>query len=110
MQTVVTMKLITLLALSSMATKASEIDPAYAQHLADAIKKAENSRHHPYGIEIHCKDPRRVCLNTIRHAWRDWQAEGCPGSFIAYLGNRYCPESVDAVGNRNWKRNVPSLM
>jgi hypothetical protein len=26
--------------------------------------------------------------------------------FIAFLGGRYCPASVDPVGHENWKRNV----
>ena len=35
-----------------------------------------------------------------------WTAAGRPGEFIDFLGDKYCPASVDAAGNKNWKANV----
>lgn len=29
-----------------------------------------------------------------------------PPSFVDFLSNRYCPPSVDPVGNRNWRSNM----
>jgi hypothetical protein len=76
--------------------------------IANAIFKAENSKSHPYGIMQHYKHttPRQACINTIRHARRDWNGEG---DFIAYLQKRYAPLGVknDPRGlNKNWLKNV----
>lgn len=82
------------------------------QKLANAIYLAEGGprARAPYGVlrlaghsESEC---RRVCIRTIEHARRDWPGTG---SFIDFLADRYCPPSVDPVGNRNWKRNVRLL-
>ncbi|MGA1979495.1 MAG: hypothetical protein ABSG99_02865 [Sedimentisphaerales bacterium] len=35
-----------------------------------------------------------------------WEFAGRPGEFIDFLGDRYCPASVDSKGNKNWKINV----
>ena len=78
--------------------------------LANAIYKAEggaNTRH-PYGILAKFKHttPRKACINTIKHAYRDWHGKG---SFIAFLGARYAPIGAlnDPQGlNRNWLKNV----
>lgn len=90
-------------------------NPAYAaeytdNQIANAIYHAEggaNTRH-PYGILAHYKHttPRQACINTIRHAKRDWNGRG---DFIVFLGNRYCPVGAanDPTGlNKNWIRNV----
>ena len=95
--------LISLLALSVHA------QPLDADKLADAIYRAEGgaSTRWPYGIKsITTSNPRQVCIHACRHAWLDWQAAGCQGNFIDFLADRYCPPSVDPVGNANWKRNV----
>jgi hypothetical protein len=43
-----------------------------------------------------------IVKNRIR-----WDLAGNPGSFINFLGDRYCPETTaDPDGNANWKRNV----
>ncbi len=66
----------------------------------------------PYGIlsvKVRSKEEaRRVCIRTIRHAARDFPG-GVPLEFISYLGNRYCPASVDLKGNVRWKRNVAAI-
>lgn len=107
---------ISLLSLLAVATcRAGEINPAYASKVADAIRLAENSQAHPYGVLAHYRhtSPRQACLNTVRHAYRDWQAGGSAGDFISFLGKRYAPIGAnnDPMGlNRNWTRNVGSLL
>ncbi len=34
------------------------------------------------------------------------RADASGPDFIDFLGDRYCPASVDPVGNKNWKKNV----
>lgn len=76
------------------------------QLLANAIYKAENSKTHPYGIkselcltEASC---RKICLNSIHNARKRWIAAGSKGDFIAFMGQRYSPPSI----NPNWVRLV----
>ena len=78
--------------------------------LADSIYKAEggSKTSHPYGILQHYKKttPRQACINTIKHALRDWSGKG---DFISFLGNRYCPVGAknDPTSlNKNWIGNV----
>jgi len=82
--------------------------------IADAIYKAEGGEktRHPYGILAHYKhtSPRAACINTIRHARRDWNEKG---DFISFLGSRYCPVGAanDPRGlNRNWIGNVKHFL
>lgn len=85
--------------------------PFYTEdQIADAIYWAEGGpkTSHPYGILAHYKHttPRQACINTIRHAQKDWNGKG---DFIAFLGSRYCPVGAanDPRGlNRNWIKNV----
>ncbi len=100
------MKRVLLISLLAISVHAQEFNPG---RIADAIYRAEGGTHTrwPYGIKnVTTADPRRVCLNTIRHNWRRWHQAGCPGGFIDFLADHYCPPSVDPVGNANWKRNV----
>ncbi len=74
--------------------------------LADAIYLAEGGHKtkHPYGIlSIKTANPRQVCIRTITNRLKTWDGKG---SFIAYLGVKYCPPSADPIGHRNWVRNV----
>lgn len=78
--------------------------------IANAIYKAEGGSRtrHPYGIlkKYKVTTPRQACINTIRHARRDWNGQG---DFIAFLGSRYCPVGAanDPQGlNVNWIINV----
>lgn len=89
--------------------RAEEIN---VEKLATAIYYAEGGAKtsHPYGILAKYKTttPRQACVNTIRHALRDFQG----GDFIAFLGSRYCPvgASNDPTGlNVNWVKNVKAL-
>jgi hypothetical protein len=83
------------------------------EKLATAIYYAEGgtATAHPYGILAHYKTttPRQACINTIKHALRDWNGQG---DFIAFLGSRYCPVGAknDPTGlNKNWVKNVKKL-
>jgi hypothetical protein len=94
-----------------------------ANRIADAIKKAENSKSKPYGIcsllikgntqderETYC---RKICLNTIFNNYRRWTKSGKTNEFINFLGNRYSPLSdpLDAKHlNYNWQKNVKSKL
>ena len=105
------MKIALLILFCATSAFAGQINPQYAQRIADAIYKAEggaNTRH-PYGVLIKCKNPRQVCLNTIAHAWKDWEMAGSKGDFIEFLGARYAPVGAanDPHGlNKNWVSNV----
>jgi hypothetical protein len=87
-----------------------------AERIADAIWRVEGGHRArvPYGIlSVKVKnaaEARRVCLNTIRNNHRRWIAAGRPGDYLDFLADRYCPPSVDPVGNRNWKHNIKSLL
>jgi hypothetical protein len=80
--------------------------------IADAIFRAENSTSHPYGILAHYKHttPRQACINTIKHAKRDWNGKG---DFICFLQKRYAPIGVanDPHNlNSNWTKNVKHFL
>ncbi len=82
------------------------------EQIANAIYKAENSKTHPYGIMAHYKQttPRQACINTIKHARKDWNGKG---DFIVFLGSRYCPVNSknDPKGlNRYWVGNVKAFL
>ncbi len=80
-----------------------------------AIRKAENG---PSGLEFGVLCQAGTDLDTQagwaaatimknRKRWTEAQDKlfGYKG-FIIFLGNRYCPTSVDPQGNINWIRNV----
>ena len=80
------------------------------EKLATAIYYAEGGvkTNHPYGILIKYKytTPKQACINTIKHALRDWNGKG---DFIVFLGNRYCPIGANNDPkrlNKNWIKNV----
>jgi hypothetical protein len=110
----------TILSITSMA---SPLPVNEVNSIANAIFRSENSLHHPYGIMIKTDNPRMVCINTINHAWRDFEGGeartgcndlqlnnplGCKVSlpFIQFLGKKYCPPSIDNKGFHNWTNNV----
>jgi hypothetical protein len=100
--------------------RGSLISPAFAGgapagsisdgRIADAIRLAEGKTAGAYRYGIRSArsevDGRRRCLATIRANRIRWTTAGARGEFIDFLADRYCPPSVDPVGNRNWKRNV----
>ena len=80
---------------------------------ANAIRITEGNPN--YGVlspKYHNK--RQVCKNTVNHAFRDFVAlRGNPSDlngFVVFLANRYCPPSVDPIGNRNWIKNMEELL
>ena len=103
-------KMKTLLAIALLLSCLSaRADDLYFERLASAIRRAQGTW--TYGVKTvkvrHEAEARAVCLRTIRHAWRDWDGRG---SFVFFSADRYCPPSVDPIGNRNWRRNVEIIM
>jgi hypothetical protein len=89
-----------------------------------AIRKAENGR---AGREFGVLHPKAVDTNIHTQAgWaaatikknaerfskevRSQKSEVRSKEFIHFLADRYCPPSVDPVGNRNWKKNVWAIV
>ena len=68
----------------------------------------------PYGIlSIKVSSPaqaRRICLNTIRNSRTRWLNAGRPGDELDFLADRYCPPSVDPIGNLRWKVNIHKMI
>jgi len=104
-------KTISALAGLLLASSASAAQVRYprAEQLADAIFRVENSRTHPYGVMIPTRNPRRTCLNTINHAWVDFNKQQESKDFLVFLADRYCPKACDPVGNKNWKHNIHAI-
>ena len=69
---------------------------------------ANTTKHYGIMRKFKTTSPRQACINTINHALRD--APDAIASdvslFIPFLAGRYCPPSVDMVGNQNWRKNV----
>ena len=83
------------------------------EKIADAIYLAEGGKKARvlYGIlSIKTTNPKQVCLNTIKNHRLRHKKHSCKLDFIVCLGNRYCPSSVDFIGNRNWIRNVNKFL
>lgn len=81
---------------------------SYFNRVADAIYVAEGGirTKFPYGIKsVRTNNPRRVCLVSVRNNWQRWQDAGCPGDFIDFMGQRYCPPQAHPL-NRHWAKNV----
>lgn len=89
------------------------------ERLADAIKRAENSKRHPYGImkaycgpktEAQC---RKGCLQTIKKRYRMWlelpKDAKHSQTYLEYLASSYAPLDAknDPSGlNKHWIGNV----
>lgn len=91
----------------------AKIEGYTADQWADSIYLAEGGAktRHPYGILAKYKTttPRQACINTVRNNYKRWIKAGRPGTYLAFLGNRYCPVGAanDPGGlNVNWQRNV----
>lgn len=101
------MKSLAILLLSALPCVAS----INQERLADAIWLAEGGAQSksPYGIlSVPVHDPieaRAICIRTIRHAILDFHGRS-DKAFIRWFSLKYCPPSVDCIGNRHWKRNV----
>lgn len=95
---------------------AEKLDAAIAERLVNAIYKIEGGDRtkYPYGIKsIDTKGDkeaaRRICLNTINRNYSRWIKAGKPGSYLDFLGNRFCPAVDDPEGNRNWRKNIKKI-
>jgi hypothetical protein len=86
------------------------------EQIASAIYRLEGGTKakSPYGIlsvKVRSTEhARQVCLTTIRNNRARWIKAGAKGDYLDFLADRYCPPSVDAVGNRNWKKNIHKLL
>lgn len=104
-----------LLIKSCLPCPASELTREQVGGLANAIYRAEGGAkaRKPYGVlsvsVANEQQARRVCENTIRNNYARWQAGGKRGSYVDFLADRYCPPTVDRIGNANWKANVKKI-
>ena len=105
------MKKLLLLLLLCVSAQAGEYTN---EQIADAIYKAEGGKKArvPYGIlSVKVKDEadaRRICLNTIKNNRKRYKEYGYKthSNYLDFLADRYCPPSIDPIGNKNWKKNV----
>lgn len=106
------MKRILAIALLAYCVELQAVTPlnkAEAERIADAIYVIEGGKNtkFPYGIKsIKTTNPRQVCINTIVNNYARWQKAGSKGEFLDFLGDKYCPKSVDKIGNKRWKNNI----
>ena len=86
---------------------------------AESIRITEGiNSHYPYGIKsVHARnalEARKICKRTVWHKWLQYKHQGGnpldSRGFINYLADRYCPPSVDYIGNVRWKDNMIRLM
>ncbi len=101
--------------LAAIHVSAASMSDAQANKIADAIFKVENSHSYPYGIKsinTHGNPAiaREICITTVKNNFIRWQKSGSPGDYLDFLADRYCPPSVDKIGNRNWKINIHKLL
>jgi hypothetical protein len=105
-----------ILLMASFSLKAADrLSHREAARIADAIYIAEGGKKAkvPYGILSikvrSAEHARQICLNTIHNNYERWQKAGRRGEFLNFLADRYCPPT-DATGNKNWKRNVKTIL
>ena len=92
---------------------ATMLSTAELNRIADAIYRIEGGAktRYPYGVKsVKTSDPRRVTINSIHNNYARWQKVGKPGYFGDFMASRWCPESADPVGNKNWKANFRKLV
>lgn len=112
----IVMLAVSILMIDSLGYGAEPIDTVYANKIVDVIYRIEGGTgtKYPFGIKsVECRgydECRRVCFNTVRNNWRRWQDAGRPGLYFDFLADRFCPKESDPVGNRNWKRNIKTIM
>jgi hypothetical protein len=86
-------------------------------HIVHSIYLAEGGSRakHLYGIvSVPYKNPieaRKICLNTVKNNYHRWIKAGRPGTFIEFLGSRYCPTKgklrpAEKRLNKYWVSNV----
>lgn len=90
-----------------------EINSVYATKLVNCIYVVEGGRQTrwSYGVKsVKTTNPRQVCLNTIKNNWIRWNKTDKSIPFLEFLANRYCPESCDKIGHKNWLKNMQRLI
>ncbi len=89
-----------------------------------AIRRAENGKAgrefgvlHPKAVDTNLRTQARWAAATVAANWKrfaDTRTQELKNprtqEFIHFLADRYCPPSVDPVGNRNWKKNVAKIV
>ena len=88
--------------------------PAQAQRntnhldtITAAIRRVEGT--HTYGVKLRgAKDYRGICERTVLNNYARWRGSEpmLRKGYMLYLADVYCPKSVDAVGNKNWRKNI----
>ena len=98
-----------LILLSSIQSVSAQGFQYSAEETCEAIRQAENSYSHPYGImRDYCKpgDPdgqcRKGCIQTVNKRLGLWNKVD---DFITYLGSSYCPPDAHPL-NKHWVGNV----
>jgi hypothetical protein len=81
------------------------------EKLCESIRKAENSKKYPYGIMVKYKNttPKQACVNTVRHALKDYKGPTKFDPFLEFLAARYAPigaKNDPKNLNKNWVKNV----
>lgn len=83
---------------------------------ADAVYRIEGGEkaRKPYGIlsvKVNNKQhARRICINSIKNNYKRWIDSGQKVAFPVYFAGRWCPQSVDPVGFRNWTNNARKIL
>lgn len=120
-------RLICLIALLMAWTGSACAEPDY-NALADAIYHAEggSATRHPYGILKRYKTTtsRQACINTCKHAWKDYTRDGgiapqiapergkkayyggVEYGYLQFLANRYCPTKGIGLTNDEKRLNI----
>lgn len=99
-----------------MATSRADLPPQQVERIVDAIYIIEGGARArvPYGIlsvRVSGHDEARaICRRTVVNTYTRWAKAGRPGDFLDFLGNRYCPPSVDPKGNINWRNNIRKVL
>jgi hypothetical protein len=93
------------------------LSPDKVNQISAAIYKIEGGNHtkYPFGIRSidtsgNVDKAKIICQNTIRNNFVRWQKAGKQTDFLTYLGNVYCPQSADSVGNKNWQHNIHAMV
>lgn len=66
----------------------------------------------PFGVKCHkhtYEEARQICKLTIRKNFQRWLHAGKPGHYYSFLADRYCPPTVDPLGNARWKKNFLAI-
>jgi len=82
-----------------------ENDLVHAIYVTEGGAKARK----PYGVlSVYTKDrehARQITIQSIRNNWARWQHAGAKGSFVSFMGKRWCPDD-----SALWARNVTKIL